>query len=112
MDVSKKCSFADWKIKTIDKNNLKNLDSDESSKEVLRMLARKELDDLIRSKGEVEPDRGDLGDTTIEWRTKKPNYNLANLAFMMGKCKTHAKSSLEMIVQNAVKTWEINGSIA
>ncbi len=36
-----------------------------------------------------EPDRGDLDDTTIEWRFGKPDYAKANLAFLKGKTQNH-----------------------
>jgi hypothetical protein len=76
----------------------------------LKKLARIELNELLKKNNDIEPDRGNLEDESIEWRHSKPNYNLANLAFTMGKCKKHVENSLEMIVQNAVKTWEMEAS--
>lgn len=37
----------------------------------------------------LEPDRGDLDDNRIEWRSGKPDYTKANLAFLMGKTQNH-----------------------
>lgn len=102
-------SFSQWKNKIVKENQLNNLESDEVN-ESLQKFARIELNDLLEKNGDIEPDRGDLDDGLIEWRHSKPNYNLANLAFMMGKCKKHVENSLEMIVQNAVKTWEMEAS--
>lgn len=60
--------------------------------------------------GFFEPDRGNLDDPTIEWRKGKPDFTFANLAFLKGKCMKHEKGSLEMIVENVVKRWEMEAS--
>ena len=39
-----------------------------------------------------------------------PDYTVANYAFATGKTKAHAPGSLEMIVENLVKTWEMERS--
>eukprot|EP00435_Cladocopium_sp_Y103_P058088 s682_g20.t1 len=50
---------------------------------------------------------GKLGEG-IEWRFGgKPDYALANLKYLQGKTKNHAAGSLELIVENLVKTWEM-----
>ncbi|CRK98758.1 CLUMA_CG012009, isoform B [Clunio marinus] len=78
--------------------------------EKLLTKAKEELNRMVLLPGNDEPDRGNLDDSTIEWRNGKPNYTLANLAYLKGKCMKHEKGSLEMIVQNAVKTWEMEAS--
>lgn len=66
--------------------------------------ARVEIDRMLQLPGNNEPDRGDLDNAEIEWRCGKPDYTIANLAYLKGKCQGHEKGSLEMIVENAVKT--------
>ena len=48
---------------------------------------------LIRY-GFTEPDRGNLHNPTIRWREGKPDYTLANLTYVKGKCQNHAKGAL------------------
>lgn len=72
--------------------------------------AKVELERIIQLPGNDEPDRGNLDDSAIEWRSGKPDYTLANLAFLKGKCTAHEMGSLELVVQNAVKTWEMEAS--
>lgn len=67
-------------------------------------LARKEVNKMLKLPGNNEPNRGDLEISSIEWRKGKPDYTLANLAYLKGKSRSHEKGSLEMIVENAVKT--------
>lgn len=76
----------------------------------LAKVSRAELDRMVNLPGNTEPDRGDLDDPKIKWRNGKPNYTLANLAYLKGKSQFHDKGSLEMIVENAVKTWEMEAS--
>lgn len=57
-----------------------------------------------------EPDRGNLDDPTIKWRHGRPIYTKANLAFLKGKSKNHSAKSLELLVENLVKTWEMEAS--
>lgn len=66
--------------------------------------ARVELDRMLELPENNEPVRGSLDQSDIEWRCGKPDYTLANLAYLKGKCQAHAKGTLEMIVENAVKT--------
>ena len=39
-----------------------------------------------------------------------PDYSLTNLKYLEGKTKNHAAGSLELIVENLVKTWEMERS--
>lgn len=68
------------------------------------------LDQLKEKHCFREPDRGDLDDPSIEWRSGKPNYAKANLSFLWGKTHNHQAGSLEEVVENLVKTWEMEAS--
>ena len=70
----------------------------------------KELNALKEKYGFDEPDRGNLDDTSIKWRHGKPVYIIANLAYLKGKSKNHPEGSLERVVENLVKTWEMEAS--
>eukprot|EP00475_Leptophrys_vorax_P030049 TRINITY_DN446_c0_g1_i1.p1 TRINITY_DN446_c0_g1~~TRINITY_DN446_c0_g1_i1.p1 ORF type:complete len:279 (+),score=80.95 TRINITY_DN446_c0_g1_i1:1432-2268(+) len=72
--------------------------------------ARQEVEELLKTAGTPEPDRGNLDDEKIEWRFGKPNYTIANLAYLKGKTRSHSEKSLEKLVENLVKTWEMEGS--
>ena len=53
------------------------------------------------------PDRGNLDDPSIVWREGRPDYRRADLIYFQGKSKNHVLGSLEMTVENLVKTWEM-----
>jgi hypothetical protein len=72
--------------------------------------AREELEKIKAERGWLEPDRGDLSDPSIDWREGKPDYTIANLAYFRGKTKNHPAGSLELVVENLVKTWEMEAS--
>lgn len=69
-----------------------------------------ELNTLKQKYGFVEPNRGNLDDATIEWLEGKPNYTNANLEYFKGKYMNHAQGSLEQVVEDLVKTWEMEAS--
>ena len=69
-----------------------------------------EIEEFKRKYGFVEPYRGNLDDPSIKWRFGKPNYDLANLEYFKGKSKNHVEGSLEKIVEDLVKTWEMEMS--
>jgi hypothetical protein len=109
---STSCSFAKW-LKQQNVNELSEISDHGSTIGInpkLLNIAKAELERMLKSPENIEPDRGDLDDPEIEWRSGKPNYTLANLAFLKGKCMAHQLGSLELIVQNAVKTWEMEAS--
>ncbi|CAG0888337.1 unnamed protein product [Cyprideis torosa] len=72
--------------------------------------AREDLERLLRQTGFAEPDRGDLDDPNIQWREGRPDYSIANLTYLKGKTKNHQPGSLEMVVENLIKTWEMEAS--
>ncbi|XP_054754581.1 uncharacterized protein LOC129260652 [Lytechinus pictus] len=58
--------------------------------------------------GFVRPERGiDSYPEGTGWREGKPDYRLADLTFFQGKTKNHLVGSLEYIVENLVKKWEM-----
>ena len=56
--------------------------------------ARERLEQLKEEYGFREPNRGDLDDPYIEWRTGKPDYELANLQYFLGKTQDHQAGKL------------------
>lgn len=72
--------------------------------------ARARLDRILKEHGIQEPNRGDLDDLAIRWREGKPDYAEANLQYVMGRTKDHKPGSLELVVQDWVKTWEMEAS--
>ena len=53
-------------------------------------VIREKLEDLRNRYGFREPDRGNLEDPEIVWRTEKPDYTKANYQFLKGKTQNHA----------------------
>lgn len=51
-----------------------------------------------------------MDDPNIRWRHGKPNYALVNEKYLKEKTNNHAAGSLEKIVENIVKTWEMESS--
>ncbi len=68
----------------------------------------KQLEDLIKQHGFTLPDRGieSIGDS-VQWRSGTPDYTKADLFYFRGKTRNHPAGSLEMIVENLVKKWEM-----
>jgi len=77
-------------------------------KEIRR--AQSLMDQLKSGWGFSEPDRGDLDNPNIRWRAGKPDYTVTNLAYMLGKTKNHVAGSLEVTVENLIKTWEMEAT--
>ena len=84
-----------------------------------KALTREELDavkeDLERIKQEYglkEPDRSFMHDEEgIQWRFGgPPDYSLTNYLFLKERTKMHPEGSLELVVENLVKTWEMERS--
>ena len=46
----------------------------------------------------------------IQWREGKPDYTKVNKAYLEGRTRTHKEGSLEKIVEDLVKTWEMEAS--
>jgi hypothetical protein len=98
--MSGKESFTKW-LKS------KNLQKDaENFLEICEMEKQR----MLKLAGNFEPDRGCLDNPEINWRHGKPNYTMVNLAYLKGKTCEHAKDSLEMVIENAVKKWEMEAS--
>jgi hypothetical protein len=70
-----------------------------------------ELEDLKERYGWKEPQRSFMDDPKTKWRFGgKPDYSLTNLQFLKQRSKIHAEDSLENVVSNLVKTWEMERS--
>ena len=50
---------------------------------------KEKLEDLKIKFGFHEPDRGDLDNPDIEWRSEKPDYTRANYQYFKGKTQNH-----------------------
>ena len=59
---------------------------------------------------ELVPVRDYMDDENIQWRTVKPNFKLLNDKYMKEKTNNHAAGSLEKLVENIVKTWEMEST--
>lgn len=56
------------------------------------------------------PKRMYMDDPEIEWRTVKPNYDIVNRKYLAERSKFHSADSLEKLVENLVKTWEMEST--
>ena len=57
------------------------------------------------------PVRQYMDDKNIVWRYgSKPDYTAVNEIFLKERTKIHKKGSLERIVEDLVKTWEMESS--
>jgi hypothetical protein len=68
---------------------------------------RVELEDIKAKYGLKEPERTFRDEPDTKWRWGgKPDYTLTNLLFLKGRTKEHPEGSLELIVENLIKSWE------
>jgi len=57
------------------------------------------------------PVRSFMDDANIAWRHgTKPNFDAVNKKYMEEKTTNHEDGSLEQVVENLVKTWEMESS--
>ena len=64
-----------------------------------------ELEQIKKEFGLKEPERGFMDDEDIKWRFGgKPDYSVTNLLYLKQRSTVHKEGSLEMIVENLVKT--------
>lgn len=70
-----------------------------------------ELEEIKHEFGLKEPDRSFMDDDDIKWRFGgAPDYSLTNLKYLKERSRIHPEGSLELIVENLVKTWEMERS--
>lgn len=70
-----------------------------------------ELEAFKATHGVTEPVRSFMDEPDTRWRFGgPPDYSLTNLQYLKGRTKIHAAGSLEQIVENLVKTWEMERS--
>ncbi|KAK3088023.1 hypothetical protein FSP39_013622 [Pinctada imbricata] len=51
-----------------------------------------------------------MDEKDIKWRNGLPNYDIVNKTFQKERTKKHSEGSLESIVENLVKTWEMEST--
>ena len=56
------------------------------------------------------PVRMYMDDPEIKWRTVKPNYDQVNQMYLNERTRFHPVGSLEKVVENLVKTWEMEST--
>ncbi len=57
------------------------------------------------------PHRLYMDDPGISWRSgSKPNYDLVNRKFLSERKRRHRAGSLEKLIEDAVKTWEMEAA--
>jgi hypothetical protein len=72
---------------------------------------KKELEEIKAQYNLKEPERSFMDGKDIKWRFgDKPDYSLTNLFYLKERSKVHPDGSLEQIVENLVKTWEMERS--
>jgi hypothetical protein len=72
---------------------------------------KKELEEIKQHYNLKEPERSFMDDPNTKWRFGgAPEYFLVNNFYLKGRSKIHADGSLEQIVENLVKTWEMERS--
>ena len=70
-----------------------------------------ELESLKAEFGLKEPERAFMDDPNTKWRFGgAPDYSLTNLLYLKQRTKQHPDGSLEKVVENLVKTWEMERS--
>ena len=80
------------------------------SKEELDAV-KEELEVLKEKYGLKEPVRSFMDDPETKWRFGgQPDYSLTNLYYLKQRTKEHPEDSLEKVVENLVKTWEMERS--
>jgi hypothetical protein len=72
---------------------------------------KQELEEIKKEYGLKEPERSYMSDPEIQWRFGgAPDYSLTNLFYLKERSTQHADGSLEQVVENLVKTWEMERS--
>ena len=75
---------------------MSGIDSDAAHEPI--EVVREKLDDLKAKYGFREPDRGDLDNPEIEWRSGQPDYTRANYQYLKGKTQNHAAGRISEVV--------------
>ncbi len=72
---------------------------------------KEELEAIKAEFGLKEPTRSFMDDPETKWRFGgPPDYSLTNLFYLKQRSKVHPEDSLEKVVENLVKTWEMERS--
>lgn len=83
-----------------------------------KALTKEELDEIKEELAEIkeqfgfqEPTRSFMDGEDTKWRFGgAPDYSLTNLFYLKERSKIHPEDSLEKVVENLVKTWEMERS--
>ena len=51
-----------------------------------------------------------MEDPGIQWREGKPDFTQVNKTYLEGRTRIHRDGSLEKIVEDLVKSWEVEAS--
>lgn len=67
-------------------------------------------DNMADNAESICPHRKYMDDPEIKWREGKPDYTKINKLFLEGRSRVHKEGSLEKIVEDLVKTWEMEAT--
>ena len=56
------------------------------------------------------PVRSYMDDPNIKWRHGKPDYTVVNTKFLKEKSQNHKTGSIEKLVEDLVKSWEMEST--
>ena len=70
---------------------------------------REELEEFEKQYGFKRPSRSTI-DPSRPWRNEVPSYEIADLLYFRGRTCFHKPGSLEFLVEDTVKTWEMEAS--
>mmetsp|Transcript_25073 Transcript_25073/g.50962 ORF Transcript_25073/g.50962 Transcript_25073/m.50962 type:complete len:342 (+) Transcript_25073:54-1079(+) len=74
-------------------------------------LVKKDLEQIKLNYNLKEPTRSFMDRPDTKWRFGgPPDYSLTNYMFLKQRTRNHSEGSLELIVENLVKTWEMERS--
>mmetsp|Transcript_62476 Transcript_62476/g.152102 ORF Transcript_62476/g.152102 Transcript_62476/m.152102 type:complete len:288 (-) Transcript_62476:74-937(-) len=72
---------------------------------------KEELESIKKEYGWKEPERSFMDDPDAKWRFGgPPDYSLTNMKYLKERSTIHPDGSLEQVVENLVKTWEMERS--
>lgn len=70
---------------------------------------RSELDSFLKHPDFLRPDRSTI-DANRPWLHGMPNYDAVDLTFFRGKTRSHSAASLAGMVENSIKSWDLEAS--
>ena len=64
----------------------------------------------MASPQENPPVRSFMDNPNIKWRYQAPDFSIVDKKYMKERSRNHAAGSLEKVVENLVKTWEMEST--